>query len=232
MKEAPPGSSQLRALVADDDDFFRTALQSILTQRLGFKDVVETSCFDEALQRIAEGERLDLALFDLSMPGMAGAASLAAVREFAPHLKVAVISASEGRQTILDVLAVGVHGYIPKSLGVPGLTQALRMIIDGSIFVPTCLAEIPSIKATGGFNEAPSRFDTLPHLTTRQTEILGFIVLGASNKEICRDLSLSEGTVKIHVAALLRALGVRNRTEAAALGGRFMNPGKTSAAGR
>ncbi len=232
MNVAANGATKMRVLVADDDDFFRMALQSILTMRLGFKDVVETASFDEALQQIGEGERFDLAIFDLAMPGMAGAASLAAVREFAPALKVAVVSASEGRQTILDVLAVGVHGYVPKSLGVPGLTQALRMIVDGSIFVPASLADIPSLDATGGFDEAPSKYGALPPLTLRQAQILDLIIRGASNKEICRDLSLSEGTVKIHVAALLRALGVRNRTEAAALGSRMMPSLPAAAAGR
>ncbi len=76
MKEAANGATKMRVLVADDDDFFRMALQSILTMRLGFKDVVETASFDEALQQIGEGERFDLALFDLSMPGMSALQAL------------------------------------------------------------------------------------------------------------------------------------------------------------
>ncbi len=106
------------------------------------------------------------------------------------------------------------------------------MIVDGSIFVPASLADIPSLDATGGFDEAPSKYEALPPLTPRQAQILDLIIRGASNKEICRDLSLSEGTVKIHVAALLRALGVRNRTEAAALGSRMMPSPPAAAAGR
>jgi DNA-binding NarL/FixJ family response regulator len=104
-------------LIADDDEFFRMALRSILQAKLGFSQVIETASLDEAVECLSGSDRADLALFDLAMPGMASAASLRAVRECFPELKIAVVSASSRRSDILQALEAGVHGYVPKSLG-------------------------------------------------------------------------------------------------------------------
>lgn len=218
-----------RAIVADDDDFFRLALTSILKTRFALDIVEETASFDEAIERLNHrhlGASGTLAIFDLSMPGMAGASSLAAVREAHPDVIVTVVSASSRRRDILDALAVGAHGYIPKRLGAQELGRAFSYVLSGEIYVPASLADIEPHRCTSD----PSKIEAdgtrqmrgeQVSLTPRQTEVLSLIVDGKSNKEVARTLKLSEGTVKIHVASLLRVLGVENRAAAAAVGSRL-----------
>lgn len=210
------------ALVADDDEFFRMAARVVLTGRLGFADVTECDSFDSAMEQLGEPERrVGLALMDLAMPGMESAANLAAVRECFPDIRVAVVSASERREDILLALASGVHGYVPKRLGIGEMTQALEAILNGQIYVPSSLAQLPAASASAvppATEEAPA---PLP-LTPRQRDVLELIVRGQSNKEIARSLGLGEGTVKIHLAALFRNLGVANRASAAVVGARLL----------
>src|SRR5215212_277430 len=116
-------------LIADDDEFFRLALKSILVNALGFDQVLETGSLDEALERLGERTDILLALFDLTMPGMESAASLGAVRECFPHIRVAVVTGSKRRRDILLALEAGVHGYVHKGVGAPELVRALDKIM-------------------------------------------------------------------------------------------------------
>lgn len=211
------------ALVADDDEFFRSAANSILSTKLGFTTVVEANSFDEAVDQLAsyEGaEPISLALFDLTMPGISNPSNLYTVREGMPKVTVVVVSASEKRSDILTSLAAGVHGYVPKGLGIRELERALRLILAGQVYVPVKLTEVGAApdNIEKDWAEPAERKRQLPDLTPRQHDVLELIVNGKSNKEIARVLSLSEGTVKMHIAALLRNLGVSNRTAAAAFG--------------
>jgi DNA-binding NarL/FixJ family response regulator len=209
------------AVVADDDEFFRMAVSALLTRHLGFAHVVETGSLDEALAALAERPEATLALFDLRMPGMAGASSLSAVRECFPSVKTAIVSASTDRGDILTALAAGSHGYVPKTFGAAELVKALGSILDGRIFVPAFLADGPLPVSPVAFPVAANGA-AATSLTRRQREVLELIVDGLSNKEIARRLDLGEGTVKVHVAALLRTLGVANRAMAAAAGARIL----------
>jgi DNA-binding NarL/FixJ family response regulator len=213
-------------LIADDDEYFRLALAALLRGLLGISRVEETGSLDEALGRLAETPGgISLALFDLSMPGMEGPGTLSAVRECYPDVRVAVVSASQSRQDVLTSLETGVHGYIPKGFGPLELVRALKIIISGDIFVPAFLADMP---AAGGWHQSGgSRNQATDHtasnenvaaMSPRQREVLALLVKGYSNKQIASELSLGEGTVKVHVAALLRNLGVSNRAGAAAAG--------------
>lgn len=207
------------ALVADDDELVRLALVGVLTAKLGFARAIEAGSLDEALQRLAENPGIALALIDLRMPGMESAASLCAVRDCFPELPVAVVSASTRREDILLALWAGVNGYVPKALGVNELTAALSSVLQGAIYVPASLAEVTPAARTA--LPAPLARPAAPEtaglgLTPRQREILQLLVEGRTNKEIAAALDLSIGTVKIHLAAIFRALGVTTRAAAAA----------------
>lgn len=213
------------ALVADDDEFFRMALRSILTKQLGFSEVIETASYDEAVERLSEGQGVAIALFDLAMPGMEGAASLRAIRECFPDTQAAMVSASTRRTDVLLALEAGAHGYVPKSLGVAELARALQAITEGTIYVPAFIADLATTVGElnlplGSSLSRPDQPD--PSLTTRQRQVLDHLVAGRSNKEIARALNLGEGTVKVHVAALFRVLGVTSRAAAAAAGARLI----------
>jgi DNA-binding NarL/FixJ family response regulator len=208
------------ALIADDDAFFRIALAAILTRHLGFKTVLEAGSLDDALELLGTRPDISLALFDLSMPGMKQAESLAAVRECAESVTLAVVSGSVSRQDILAALGAGVHGYIPKALGPAELVRALEVVLAGQIYVPPMLAKAPASEPLAVPGSAEPATDAMARLTSRQREVLQSLISGRSNKEIARQLGLGEGTVKIHVAALLRTLQLPNRAAAAAFGAR------------
>lgn len=215
-------------LIADDDEFFRIALRTILESELGFTEVIETGSLDEAVEVLSDRDDIILSLFDLAMPGMQSAASLEAVRNFHQDMKIAVVSSSSDRGDILAALAAGAHGYVPKGLGATELASALRVVMSGAIYVPPIIAErVPLLPQTvgppGSRNGEKTRDDrALFLLTPRQREVLTLLVQGFSNKEIARKLGLGEGTVKIHMAALFRSLEVRNRQAAAAVGARLL----------
>lgn len=200
------------AVIADDHGMYRMGLAFTLKDRLGFDDVEEAASLDEALARLGETEGIALALFDLSMPGMQSAASLAAVRECYPHLPIAVVSGSDSRADVLTALAAGVNGFVPKGLKDDDLVAALRAILGGAIYVPASLAQGAAVAA-----DASSGAIDLARLTPRQRDVLGLLVEGRSNKEIARSLDLGHGTVKIHLAAVFRHLGVSNRAAAVAV---------------
>jgi DNA-binding NarL/FixJ family response regulator len=211
-------------LVADDDEFFRVALRSILLNKLGYSHVVEAGSLNEAMKQLSETGPIALAIFDLAMPGMESASSLRAVRQRFPGTQVAVVSASKRRSDILQALEAGAHGYVPKGLGAAELSRALQTIRDGLIYVPPHLADVScpeEARRLDSFNSLipglePARLPT--GLTARQRDVLELLVLGLSNKEIARALNLGEGTVKVHMAALFRTLGVTSRAAAAATG--------------
>jgi DNA-binding NarL/FixJ family response regulator len=201
------------------------ALRSILQTQLNYAEVIETGSLDEALERLPEARNVTLALFDLAMPGMESAASLRAVRECFPDIRVAVVSASSRRSDILLALQAGVHGYVPKSLGARDLANALGTIERGTIYVPGVLADVSGDARDTIMPSASMRtedsLEAVQSLTPRQRDVLTLIVQGKSNKEIARALNLGEGTVKVHVAALFRVLGVTSRSAAAAAGSRL-----------
>lgn len=133
------------AVVADDDEYFRMALATILEEKFGFAEVYEASNLDQAEQIIAACGRVDLALFDLRMPGMEGATSLGKLRRSYPGVgKMAVVSASQDRNDVLQALAVGTYGYVSKAEGIGELKQALSQILQGRIYAPALLHEPPA----------------------------------------------------------------------------------------
>ncbi|MEZ5935757.1 MAG: response regulator transcription factor [Alphaproteobacteria bacterium] len=203
-----------KALIADDHSLFRKGLALALSDLLGVGTVVEASSLDEAADQLARQTDVGLVLIDLHMPGMDGMDSIRALVEGHPDVPVVVVSAAEERDLVLAALDAGARGYIPKSLEEKALCHALQEIAAGEIYVPPTLVRRADAPERA---KAPSSAPlSLDRLTPRQRDVLALLAQGRSNKEIARALDIAEGTVKIHLAALLRILGVRNRTEAAA----------------
>ena len=217
----PPAGPPACAIIADDDAFFRLAVASLLTSQLGFDAVAEATDMGGALTLIGTSLNVTLVLLDLKMPGMDLAHSLDAARRAAPAAHVAVVSATESRSTILEALGAGAHGYVIKGSGPEDLCAALKTILAGQIHVPAQLADLDSASArdrvTTPLAGQMSLPGDLPSLTARQKDVLAGIARGQSNREIADHLSLGQGTVKIHVGAVLRVLGAPNRAAAAAM---------------
>jgi DNA-binding NarL/FixJ family response regulator len=218
------------ALIADPDQYFRLALEAILTARLGFSSVIQTASLDEALDQLLKHPDALLGLFELNMPGITSAMNLTAVRDCFPKLQVVVVSNSIGRQDILMALDAGAHGYIPKNVSPSELTAVLKLVIDGAVYVPPSVASTASLALEGQvLMKKPSKSSPLDTLTPRQREVLELLLEGKSNKEIARTLNLGEGTVKIHMAALFRTFGVNTRAAAAAAGTQLLQGWYTGA---
>ena len=206
----------LKVLIADDHGLYRAGLGFLLKDRLGVQEVIEVGTLDDALDLLAGGAGIKLALFDLAMPGMAGPEGLAAVKTTYPETYLAVISASEDRNNVLKCVSAGLSGYIPKSLSEDEIAKALEMMLGGYIFVPPFMtANAAAQTPPASLDPPPPPASRLQALTPRQRDVLECILQGRSNKEIGRELDIAEGTVKIYLAALFAHFGAHNRTELA-----------------
>ena len=207
-----------RILIADDHALFRKGLRLLLSDSFPKADVRDVDSLDAALEGLSNAAPVDLAILDLKMPGMAGVESLRAVREAYPETAILVLSGSDARNDVLGALSAGVHGYVVKSSPDAELISAIERVRRGQVYVPPQLASPAAPEPAPPAAPPPAAFDGL---TPRQKDVLRFLAKGKSNKEIARELDLAEGTVKIHLAAVLRFLKARNRTEAAVLAARF-----------
>ncbi len=206
-----------RALVADDHSLFRAGVRLLLEDAFDI-EVTEVGSFDAALELIT-AEPFDLASFDLDMPGMAGVITLRIAREACPGLKIVVMSAHEGRDDILGALGSGANGYIPKSHDMAQIEAAFRVIVGGGVYVPSLVTTLDR-PAAAPQPAAGAAAPSAANLSPRQREVLAQLGQGRSTKEIARSLDLAEATVKVHLAAVYRFLGARNRAEAVAMAAR------------
>jgi DNA-binding NarL/FixJ family response regulator len=195
----------MNVLIADDHPLVRDALARTVQQLCADVQVRQAGDLDGLLRLAAQGDA-DLALVDLNMPGMDGIVGLRRLREAAPTLPIVVASGQEDPMTIRAVLAAGAVGFIPKSERSEVLLGALRLVQAGGTYVPSRLLDSTARPPPTDLHSA--------ELTPRQLDVLRCLLRGEPNKLIARELGLTEGTVKIHIAAILRALHARNRTEA------------------
>ena len=206
-------------IVADDHPMVRQGVRMLLETEFSDGQVIEAADLDSVLEAvIAQPEAL--LLIDLDMPGMNGIESLRALRQDFPGLLMAVLSGNTGRQMITDALNAGVNGYILKASPSEELLYAITVIRSGRVYLTDMLWK------SAGKPVSPASLPAEPEpkavlLTARQRQVIGCLMKGHSNKQIARDLDIGEGTVKIHLAAVFRALGAQNRTEAVMIASRL-----------
>lgn len=214
----------MKILVADDHWLILEAVQSKLAElEENVQFVLAMNAEELALVDL---EGVDVALIDLSIPGATDYSHIDALRERRPQLPVIVFSGSEDPGVMREVLQRGVLGFIPKAYSPNVMLSAVRLVLAGGVYVPPMMLpvfsadvsadrEMFSVAAPAPDRSHPPTMETLRQvLTGRQVEVLELLSEGKPNKLIGRSLGISEGTVKIHLAAIFRALNVRNRTEA------------------
>lgn len=161
-------------------------------------------------------EDTDLLILDLNLPGVQTPTSLLEeLVQTNPALKILVLSGIVDQANIMRVLQLGAAGFVPKSLDTNMLSDAITFVLQGGVYIPTQL--LSQSQKEGFFTEAAVEMQqSTPQvrLTQRQQEVLHTLARGLPVKRICRELNLSEGTVKTHISAIYRAFGARNRTEA------------------
>ena len=211
------GRGLIKILVVDDHPLILEALRHVLAQLEADVLVLDASTAEAGRQLIDGHPDADLVLLDLTLHGTDGFELLGDFRAAHPAVPVVVLSASERHVDMLRALDMGAMGYIPKSVTKNVMLQALRLVLSGGIYVPAAaVGHDPATgrTATGAATPSPRPSPRALGITDRQAEVLACILQGLPNKLICRRLDLAEGTVKIHVAAILRALNVHNRTQA------------------
>lgn len=208
--------NNLRVLLIDDHTLFRVGLEGLLASR-GIEIVASVGSGLEA-QRLVEELNPDVILLDMRMPGINGLGVLQTLREKYDALPIVMLTTSTDESDLLESLRAGAQGYLLKDMEPDELVLALRDIVAGKTVVAPDLAPILAKAVQGKTTEAEVKDDSpFSELTPRETEILGLLAEGQSNKAIARNLGISDGTVKLHVKAILRKLNVHSRVEAAVM---------------
>ncbi|WP_438363002.1 LuxR C-terminal-related transcriptional regulator [Nioella halotolerans] len=209
------------AIIIDDDDFFRVAIDAVLRERLGVETVVICATMQEALNQLSGDMVFGLVLVDLNMPGISNQNLLDTFKAAQPDSHLVVLSASRSRDDILMALSAGAQGFINKGLGIRETEAALRRIADGAVYVPPFTPQ--SVFCEDASDPVDQRSPVpIAALTPRQLEVLRLLVTGLSNKGIARELGINPSTVKFHLSFIFQILGASNRVEAAMLGAELL----------
>jgi DNA-binding NarL/FixJ family response regulator len=202
-----------RVLIADDHPLYRDALQAILPRACNATQVVEASSQPEVTGRVTSDADFDLIILDLNLPGATDLSCLRYIRSVAPLTPIVVVSGIDDPATMSEVVMAGAAGYVPKSAPSNVLVDAIRVIMSGGTYLPA--AAIVALRHSNSRTPGTPESAEGEHLTARQMRVLELLAQGLSNKQIARELDISEITVKAHVSLILKKLGVSNRTQAA-----------------
>jgi DNA-binding NarL/FixJ family response regulator len=207
----------MRILIADDHRLIVEGVKLKLAELGPGTEFVVAMDVDELRQVIRDEPAPTLALIDLSMPGSNGNDHLVETIASLPGVPIMVLSGSEDSNLMRELLSLGIQGFIPKAYSPDVMLSAVRLVLSGGVYVPPMMLlenSAPPVP-TARVETTASLEDRLRKLLTeRQIDVLRLLSQGKPNKLIARDLGISEGTVKIHLAAIFRALNVRNRVEA------------------
>ncbi|OOV87963.1 response regulator [Oceanospirillum linum] len=212
-----------KIVTADDHPMFREAIASVVRNSYPDSEIMEACNLDEAFTLVTHEPDIDLVLLDLNMDGMDGFQGLMRLREAAPSTPIAIVSAEDNKKVVLQAITFGAVGFITKSSPRQQMHKALEHILSGNVYLPSDIIRGNSCidKKLSGAQALRQQRQTesinpalLSSLTRRQIIVLQHMAEGESNKQIAYTLSIAETTVKAHVSAILRKLGVKNRIQA------------------
>lgn len=215
----------MKVLVADSHAIYRMGMRDLLKQLEPDAVITEADNLSEAV-RIAGENSLDLVLVDLHLDGMVDFDGLRELSAKAPDVSIIVMSDTDSGGDVQRSVDSGASGVILKSLKPDVMVNAIRLVLSGGMYLPPSILKEP--RRSGGLRERVgpeySAREGEFGLTPRQHDVLRLLAHGKSNKDIARDLELAEGTVKVHISAIFKALNVRNRTQAVIRAGEMQTP--------
>lgn len=210
----------MKLLIADDHTLFRDALIQFIERSDPMISVTLAKDLYQVIAILEENPYQDLVMLDLRMPGMEGVAGFKLIKEKFPDQRVALMSGIAEPEDVQKALDLGAVGYFPKTLSGKAMLSGIRQVVDGEIFIPedkTGQAMMPSYR--GSKPSLPETKENRPNqkvnFTPREKEVIGYLLQGASNKEIANALDVKVVTVKLHVRGVCRKLNAKNRTHAA-----------------
>lgn len=208
----PLEGDPVSALIVDDHPLFSFAVATTVERMFPGGTVKSATSMRGAVDHVSNGFEPDIVLLDLRLPDATGLSGFLLMREKLPETPILVISAVVSPDIVRSLMGAGAAGYLQKDTSAQALHQVLLEIRAGRKYVPTGYQSICDDAGAESTGEATHK---IVELTPQQTKIMKLICEGKPNKQIAYELSLAEATVKAHVTALLRRLGVKNRTQAA-----------------
>jgi len=206
--------NKLRVLVIDDHTLFREGLEGLLERR-NIEVIASIGGGKEGIEA-AQDLNPDVVLLDMRMPDVDGLTVLRTIRQKGLEMPIAILTTSSSETDLVEALRNGAQGYLLKDMEPDDLVVSLLDIVEGKTVVAPILTPVLA-KVVQGDNTPTGDPNPIDTLTPRETEILGLLAEGQSNKVIARNLGISDGTVKLHVKAILRKLEVHSRVEAAVM---------------
>jgi len=200
----------MKFLLADDHGLFREGIKLIFNKLQPDINVVEAETLPETEKLLNRDSTYDLILLDLKMPGVSGLDSVEKVVSLAGDQPVVVMSGAYRRSDVLTCIEKGASGFIPKTLGGQAMINAINLILHGEKFIPSVICETDEEEAEENLEDET----IFEELTTREREVLKYLVEGHSNKVIANILELQEVTVRAHLKGVFRKLDVSSRTQA------------------
>jgi DNA-binding NarL/FixJ family response regulator len=195
----------MKLLLVDDHAMFREGLAMLIAHHFQDVEVLQAERLAQAIALVQRHVDLDVVLLDLALPDSQGLDALPRLHEATPNARIVVLSADDSAGTVRGAIEYGAAGFIPKTAQGSTLRAALDVVLGGGVYLPGSPPQDP-------FPAGPP--ERALDLSPRQAEVLHLLIRGATNKHICRELSMAESTVKTHVAAIFRRLQVSNRTQA------------------
>ncbi len=214
-KSSNPSASPAPAkvIIADDHPLFRAALRHALASTIE-DEILEAENFASLHGALLQHPQIELVFLDLNMPGNQGLMGLTSIRNQFPDVLVVIVSANEQLSVIERAMSFGASAYIPKSAPMPDIVSAVEAVLGGDNWLPAHLQSAVQIPKNSLHHDFSQK---LSQLTPQQFKVLRCIADGLLNKQIAFELDVQETTIKQHVSAILRKLGVINRTQAGVL---------------
>lgn len=212
----------MRILIADDHELFLKGLEIILKDFNPEAELVKAKNYAEMLNIINKNQSFDLVLTDLAMPGGIWLEALKEIHEKIPETPIIILSAVFEKEIVQKTLDLGASGYIPKTSSNAVILSAVNLVLSGALYIPAELlrettdSDLNDLKRIDVVSDSTDLKEKIKILSPRQLDVLKLIAEGKSNKQIAFELGLTEGTVKLHVTAILKILNVYNRTGAVA----------------